>query len=235
MKCIAVAETEYQRCALQYQLENLGEEWRCCTAGQAALARQTMKERPVQLLLLAPCAESALLLESLRLQPMLAPPWMLGLGFPAPDGCLESLDGLPALLCKWQAEKRLPALSGLLLPEAAALAQALLHALGVPARLRAWEFLPDMVALSAVHPSLMADLSHGLYPLTAQRHSMTAAAVERSLRLCVESTWNRGQLTALERFFGSSVDPERGKPTNREFLRCMQERLTMAAERLRKT
>ena len=66
----------------------------------------------------------------------------------------------------------------------------------------------------------------------AARHGMTAAGVERSLRLCVESTWMHGSLSALERFFGNSVDPERGKPTNREFLCRVQERLALAMQRL---
>jgi len=93
--------------------------------------------------------------------------------------------------------------------------------------------LPDMAALTAVHPAYLTDLQHGLYPVTGQRHRMTAGAVERSLRLCVEATWSRGALEDLERFFGSSVDPDRGKPTNREFLCRVQERITLGASRLR--
>ena len=72
----------------------------------------------------------------------------------------------------------------------------------------------------------------GLYPLIARRHGLTPAAVERSLRLCIEATWTRGDLAAIDRFFGSSVDPDRGKPTNREFICRVQERVTLAARRL---
>ena len=43
----------------------------------------------------------------------------------------------------------------------------------------------------------------------------------------------QGELARLERFFGSSVDPDRGKPTNREFLFRLQERVTLGALRLR--
>ena len=90
----------------------------------------------------------------------------------------------------------------------------------------------EVVALCAAHPVLMDDLRHRLYPLVARRHAMTPAAVERSLRLAVESTWSRGDLAKLERFFGHSVDPERGKPTNKEFLARLQERMALAAERI---
>ena len=107
-----------------------------------------------------------------------------------------------------------------------------LTALGMPRTLRAWAFLPEMAALTVVHPSLLTDVTHGLYPLMARRAQLTPCAVERRLRLAIESTWNRGDYDAIARFFGQSVDPERGKPTNREFLCQLQERLTLSARRM---
>ena len=92
--------------------------------------------------------------------------------------------------------------------------------------------LPEMAALTVVHPPLLTDVTHGLYPLMAHRAQLTPCAVERRLRLAIESTWNRGDYDAIARFFGQSVDPERGKPTNREFLCQLQERLTLSARRM---
>lgn len=229
MRCVVLGEA-----VLCWRLEDLGEEWCCVPAATAAQAWQLLLDQPIRLLVLTACAESGVLLEMLRDQPLLAPPWVLGIDVAAPDGQLPEMAELPARLQAWKLEGRIPALCAHKLPETTALAGGLLHALGVPEGLRAWAFLPDMVGLTAVHPPLMTDLTHALYPLVARRHGMTATAVERSLRLCVESTWNRGRLEALERFFGSSVDPDRGKPTNREFLCRMQERLTLAADRLRR-
>ena len=112
------------------------------------------------------------------------------------------------------------------------LARQLLTALGMPRTLRAWAFLPEMAALTVVHPSLLTDVTHGLYPLMAHRAQLTPCAVERRLRLAIESTWNRGDYDAIARFFGQSVDPERGKPPNREFLCQLQERLMLSARRM---
>lgn len=232
MECIVLAESEALRTGLQWALEDLGEDWRCSPCSQSEQALRILQTRGVELFVLTACPESAVLLSLLHAQPLLAPPYVLGDGFPAPDGPLPPLPDLPGRLSAWRASGQLPVLCRLRLGEAEALARGLLHALGVPEGLRAWAFLPDMVALSAVHPPLMADLSHRLYPLIARRHRMTPSAVERSLRLCVESTWSRGELTRLERFFGSSVDPDRGKPTNREFLFRLQERVALAAGRL---
>lgn len=234
MECVVLADTQGRRTALQWALEDLGEDWRCIPCFQAEQTLHLLRTRGVELVVLTASPESAALLSLLHAQPLLAPPYLLGDGFPAPDGPLPPLPELPGLLEHRRCTGCLPALCPLRLPEAEALARGLLHALGVPQGLRAWAFLPGMIALTAVHPPLMHDLAHGLYPLLARQHRMTPAAVERSLRLCVESTWSRGELSRLERFFGSSVDPDRGKPTNREFLFRLQERVTLAARRLRR-
>lgn len=229
MECIVLAPPDAQGRQWQYEIENLGEDWQCTLSFCAAQAALRMQER-ADLLLLLPCGESRLLLDVLRTKPPLAPPYILGED--APDGPLMAAEALPGWLQGQRDALRLPALAEKHLPAVREIATALLRSLEVPQRLRGWAFLPDMCALTVVHPPLLCDLRHGLYPLVAQRHGMTAAAVERSLRLCVESTWMHGSLAALDRFFGCSVDPEKGKPTNREFLCRVQERLTLSMLRL---
>ena len=217
--------------AIQLEVENLWPEWRCHAAMTAARA-WTLLQEGAEVLLLARGRESDALLQMLAAHPLLAPPYVLGMNMPAPDGTLPDVNALPDLLQSWQLAGRIPQLAGHHLQRAEEMAAALLRNMGVPARLRAWAFLPEMIGLTVVHPPLLEGVQHGLYPLIAARRGMTAAGVERSLRLCVESTWSRGSLAALERFFGASVDPERGKPTNREFLCRMQEWVTRAMKRL---
>ena len=216
---------------IQYTLEDMEESWRCIPLTQAEQALSLLPSG-MDVLLLFPCPESAALLQSIRTHPPLVPPYLFGMGMDAPDGNLSALDTLPEVLRRCRTTGQLPALSMHHLSITMEIASALLHAMEMPQRLRAWAFLPEMLALTVVHPPLLQDLHHGLYPLIARRHGMTPAGVERSLRLCVESTWSHGSLDALERFFGSSVDPERGKPTNREFLCRLQERLTLTMQRL---
>ena len=230
MECIVLGQPEAAR-EWQYAVEDLGAEWRCAVAESSRQAAALLL-RPTDVLLLLRGRESAALLTALSDAPPLSPPWVLGVGTDAPDGRVEHAAQLPGLLQGWHDAGRLPALATRHLPLAQDIAAALLRAMEVPARLRAWEFLPEMAALTVVHPPLLTDLRHGLYPLIARRYGLTPAAVERRLRLCVESTWSRSSLATLERFFGSSVDPERGKPTNREFLCQLHERLTISMRRL---
>ena len=213
--------------AWQIAVENLGEEWRCLMPGA-----ETVRSLAGQVQLVIAGEE---VLEQLAARPPIAPPWLISETLcPLADASLPMarVGDLPAMLENWAHRGCIPHLALDRHAQLTCLARGLLSTLTMPRRLRAWDFLPDMAALAAVHPPLMEDLRGRLYPLTARRHGMTPAAVERSLRLGIESTWSGASLGALERFFGHSVDPERGKPTNREFLFRIQERLTLAAGRL---
>lgn len=213
MDVIVLAPTTETGLNWQYAVEDLGADWRCTPVTAAEEAFPLLEGADV--LLLLPCPESDALRALLERRSPLAPPYVLG----GQDGPLPAAEELPELLMAWQAEGRLPVLHARHLAQTKTMAAALLRAMDVPPRLRAWEFLPDMLALTVGHPPLLTNLRRRLYPMIAARHGMTAGGVERSLRLCIESTWTHGSLSALERFFGMSVDPEKGKPTNAAFLR----------------
>lgn len=74
--------------------------------------------------------------------------------------------------------------------------------------------------LKRVIPSSSPDqLSLGsLYADCARAFGASASSVERCVRVAVEYVFTKGNLQGIERFFGATVDPERGKPTNRAFL-----------------
>lgn len=212
MRCIILALTQSQGEQWLMAVENWGECWQGQVCLTAAEAYHALQEAYAEVCLLCPCPEAHAMKQLLLERPLLSPPWVIGAGESLPAGLpLGVLASMERLTC---------------------LARGLLHALTASQSLRAAEFLPDMAALTVAHPPLLGNLHTRLYPLVARRHGMTPAAVERSLRTLVEATWNHGDLAALERFFGHSIDPERGKPTNKEFLCRLQERLTLAGQRL---
>ena len=172
------------------------------------------------------CDEVILLPGCGRVQLPFPPPYVFG-AHPLADGMcsLREAAGLPGILRQWRQAGHIPLGAALLLASYTCQAREALQRLGMPAKLRAWDFLPDMLALCTVHPPLTEALTSSLYPLIARRHGMNPTRVERSLRLAIESTWDRAPLEGLEACFGQSVDPERGKPTNREFLQRMSSML----------
>lgn len=64
-------------------------------------------------------------------------------------------------------------------------------------------------------------LTGELYPALARVHDTSPAAVERSMRYAIEKAWMRGSIDRQLKWFGYTIDPERGKPTVREFVARM--------------
>lgn len=211
MRCAILALTHQQGLRWLEWVEDQDEAWQGTVYLDAASAYTALCHGYHEVCLLCPCPEASSLAHRLEERPPAAPPWVIHAGDALPHG--------------------LPPAVAQCLPQLTCLSRALLRALTVQPTLRAWTFLPDMAALTVAHPPLLEDLKGRLYPLIGHRHGLSPAAVERNLRTLVESTWDRGNLEALERFFGHSVDPEKGKPTNKEFLYRVQERLTLAARR----
>jgi two-component system response regulator (stage 0 sporulation protein A) len=109
------------------------------------------------------------------------------------------------------------------------LIEALFMELGMPKSLKGRAYLSFLLDLVVPSPDLLDALTTRLYPAAAQRFSTSPAAVERCIRHAIESTWSRGDMAALEKLFGLSIDPDRGKPTNREFVAMVSQHLRQRA------
>lgn len=65
-----------------------------------------------------------------------------------------------------------------------------------------------------------------IYAEIARKYGTKGYCVERSIRSAVEDVWTKGNLQAINEMFGYSVKEEKGKPTNREFLFVLFEKLS---------
>lgn len=99
-----------------------------------------------------------------------------------------------------------------------ALVRRLLLELGAPDHLLGHAYTVLAVRLVVQDEMYIHSITFGLYPQVAAAYHTTAARVERGIRSLVEVTWERGSLDAQERYFGSIVSSERGKPSNAEFI-----------------
>ncbi|MBQ8537884.1 MAG: sporulation initiation factor Spo0A C-terminal domain-containing protein, partial [Clostridia bacterium] len=98
-----------------------------------------------------------------------------------------------------------------------------LSGIGLGPHLKGYRYLVWMTAAALGNPALLNAVTLTLYPRAAQAFHTSAAAVERCVRHAIEALWSHGDLNTLEAYFGQTVDPERGKPTNREFLAMARE------------
>lgn len=57
-----------------------------------------------------------------------------------------------------------------------------------------------------------------LYIDIAKKYNTTPAAVERNIRHSITSAWLHGSLKEIHKLFRNSINPEKGVPTNSQFL-----------------
>ena len=97
--------------------------------------------------------------------------------------------------------------------------------MGVPAHVKGYQYLRDAIIFVIEEMNLMGAVTKELYPLIGEKYNTTASRVERAIRHAIELAWDRGNVEMMNKFFGYTVNMERGKPTNSEFIAMVADRL----------
>ena len=66
-----------------------------------------------------------------------------------------------------------------------------------------------------------------LYPTVAKKYQTTTSRVERAIRHAIEVAWDRGDVEVLNSYFGYTIQINRGKPTNSEFIAMIADNLRL--------
>ena len=90
--------------------------------------------------------------------------------------------------------------------------------IGIPDRLIGHRYLTTALSLAVGDPTIVDDITGRLYPAVAKVHNTTGSRAERAIRHSVEVAVDRGDLGVLAKFFGNTISPSKGKPTNSEFV-----------------
>ena len=106
----------------------------------------------------------------------------------------------------------------------------ILKNLGVPANINGYYYLRYAIALMMADISLLNGITKRLYPMVAKKFNTSASKAERCIRHAVERGWDRGDINLQNKIFGYTVDANRGKPTNSEFISGVADYLNMEVE-----
>ncbi len=103
----------------------------------------------------------------------------------------------------------------------------LLHSLGMPSHIKGYSYIRDSISLMYNKPSMLGAITKELYPEIADMYDTTSSRVERAIRHAIEVSWTRGDYEVMEEIFGHSVDYDRAKPTNSEFIATLADKLRL--------
>lgn len=182
-------------------------------------------------------ADGASLWETLCQAPPLCPPRVLALWQdgprPAADCAVPAESGgvRIAALLSVLAKKPLPYLAAAHRAQIERAAERFLDALGMRREWKGRSYAAWCLCRRVPVPGLDQQPVNRLYAECAKAFGVSAGAVERCLRVAVEGVFTMGSIPNIERFFGATIDPDKGKPTNRAFLMEAVGQLRLLLER----
>lgn len=103
----------------------------------------------------------------------------------------------------------------------------ILHELGIPSHIKGYQYIREGIGIIYERPETIGGITKELYPELAKKFDTTVSRVERAIRHAIEVSWNRGNWELMEEIFGHSVDIDKAKPTNSEFIVTIADKLSL--------
>ena len=103
----------------------------------------------------------------------------------------------------------------------------IIHEIGVPAHIKGYQYIIDGIIMVVNNIEVINQITKQLYPDLAKKYKTTPSRVERAIRHAIEVAWNRGQIETVESIFGYTVNSNKGKPTNSEFIAMIADKLRL--------
>lgn len=103
----------------------------------------------------------------------------------------------------------------------------IIHQIGVPAHIKGYQYLRTAILLTVKDSDIINSVTKILYPSVAKKYKTTTSRVERAIRHAIEVAWDRGDVDTLNSYFGYTIQNNRGKPTNSEFIAMIADNLRL--------
>jgi len=103
----------------------------------------------------------------------------------------------------------------------------ILQEAGILPHIKGYSYLREAITEVIDNVDLLSAVTKELYPNIAGKFNTTSSRVERAIRHSIEVSWNRGLLDNLNNIHGYSVNFEKGKPTNSEFIALISDKFRL--------
>ncbi|MCX7922313.1 MAG: sporulation transcription factor Spo0A [Clostridia bacterium] len=103
----------------------------------------------------------------------------------------------------------------------------LMRDVGIPPHLSGYQFLREAIIHAVNTSKVFSPITRVLYPVVAEKYNTTSQKVERAIRGAIESAWGKGNIDILNSLFGYTIDCNKGKPTNSEFIAMMADKVRL--------
>lgn len=98
---------------------------------------------------------------------------------------------------------------------------------GIPAHIKGYQYVRYAIMRAKEDQDALERVTKVLYPEVAKKFKTTSSRAERAIRHAIEIAWERGDESKFEEYFGNTIDPRKGKPTNSEFIAMIVDHLRL--------
>ena len=106
--------------------------------------------------------------------------------------------------------------------------------LGFQPNLKGYHLLARLISLAEEGAEIMP-LKYCGYKKLAEEFGVGEASIEKDIQNAISAAWLRGDVDVLYKEFGETLDEDKGKPTNKQFVLTALERLAAGAENFQST
>jgi two-component system, response regulator, stage 0 sporulation protein A len=103
----------------------------------------------------------------------------------------------------------------------------MLHKLAVAPHLKGYRYLKEAIICVINDKGMLDSITYKIYPHVARQFSTTPTRVERAIRSAIENAWDRCRVETMEQVFGYSLDENKGKPSNSEFIAMLADKILL--------
>lgn len=103
----------------------------------------------------------------------------------------------------------------------------IIHDIGIPAHIKGYQYIRYSIMLAIKDETIIGSITKTLYPTVAKKHNTTSSRVERAIRHAIEVAWDRGDIDTLNSYFGYTIQNNKGKPTNSEFIAMISDKIRL--------
>lgn len=94
----------------------------------------------------------------------------------------------------------------------------LLLDIGLSPGVLGFQYITHALQLIMMDETYLHHVTKTLYIDIAKQYNTTPSGVERNIRHAIATAWTHGSLECINRLFRNSINPEKGVPTNTQFL-----------------
>lgn len=103
----------------------------------------------------------------------------------------------------------------------------IMHEVGIPVHIKGYIYIREAIQMVVNDVGLLSAVTKMLYPSIALKYNTTPSRVERAIRHGIEVASSRGQVDAMNNLFGHTINNNKGKPTNSEFIAMISDKLRL--------